>query len=240
MLLFRKMHRCDSSFYSPMVAIITIKDYSFQQNAIIKLIPFNLTKKQRWTERDNSHKSHCICIHGHYALINAHNTIACVAISVPFLSNSICFGTKKAVAVTQLLLLIWLLTADPAQSKHTSKETSPRLSGSAVLSVSTRAWQALKIQQSLPRTLVAWQASCQPSLLRSKTHFPVTCVWVWACSSLLLHHIYIFTQKSQPYCLRKALIRREVIIILLLFSAQFWETSDGTSNDTNQTHPSLT
>lgn len=126
-----------------------------------------------------------------------------------------------SVAVTESLLSIWLLTSDPARSKHTSKETSPRLSGSAVLPVSTCAWQALKIQQSPPRTSVAWRASCQPSLLRSKTHFPATCVWVWSGGSLLLHHIYIFTQKSQPYCLRKALIRREVIIILLLFSAQF-------------------
>lgn len=176
------MHRCVSSFYPPMAAIITNKDYSFQQNAIISI----QTKKRRWTERDNSHKSHCICIHGHYALINAHDTLGRVAISVPFQSYSICFGTKMAVAVTQSLLPLRLLTSDAAQSKHTSKQTSPRLSGSAVLPDSTRAWQALKIQQSPPRTSVAWRASCQPSLLRSKTHFPATCVWVCCTISIFV------------------------------------------------------
>lgn len=39
----------------PMVAIITNKDYSFQHNGIIKHILSILTKKWRWTERDNSH-----------------------------------------------------------------------------------------------------------------------------------------------------------------------------------------
>lgn len=60
---------------------------------------------------------------------------------------------------------------------------SQRLSGSAVLPISTHTWQALKIQHKPAHMLMVAHNDKpfnKPSLLHSKTHFLATCVWLGA------------------------------------------------------------